>query len=98
MLVVLTFLLYWSFISALYTGSISDKKITIQSGVLSLLEKEDQVMVDTGFLIHEEVEALGCSLVIPPFLGPKGQFSSEEVKQTQYCKTKDTCGEGNCAC
>ena len=46
----------------------------------------------------KKFEALGCSLVIPPFLGPKGQFSSEEVKQTQYCKTKDTCGEGNCAC
>lgn len=72
-----------NFISTLYTGSISDKKITMQSGVLNLLEKGDQVMVDKGFLIDEELKALGCTLVIPPFLGPKGQFSSKEIQQTQ---------------
>ena len=34
------------FISDLYTGSISDKDITKQSGILELLEKGDECMAD----------------------------------------------------
>ena len=35
-----------TFLSALYTGSISDKEITRVSGILDLLEPGDTVMAD----------------------------------------------------
>ena len=38
-----------SFVSALYTGSISDKEITRCCGILDLLEPDDSVMADKGF-------------------------------------------------
>ena len=56
------------FVSSLYPGSISDKQITKQSGVLQLLEPGDAVMADKGFLIENELRELGVELIIPPFL------------------------------
>ena len=47
-----------SFVSDLYTGSISDKEIIIQSGFLDKLSKGDGVMADKGFLIQDELA--GC--------------------------------------
>ena len=35
-----------SFVSSLYTGAISDKEITSRSGLIDLLEEDDQVMAD----------------------------------------------------
>ncbi|XP_056123115.1 uncharacterized protein LOC130101424 [Rhinichthys klamathensis goyatoka] len=42
-----------TFISQLYTGSISDKEITKKSGILDLLEPGDEVMADKGFTIDD---------------------------------------------
>lgn len=72
-----------SFVSSLYTGSISDNEITKRSGIINLLEKDDQVMADKGFLIQPLLDTVGCSLVIPPFLRNKHQFTEEEVTATQ---------------
>ena len=71
-----------SFVSVLYTGSISDKEITKKAGILDLLEKGDEVMVDKGFPIHDMLQEIGCTLVIPPFLRDKGQFEAHEVSST----------------
>lgn len=71
-----------SFISSLFTGSISDKAITALSGILDLLEPNDQVMADKGFLIADLLDKKQGSLIIPPFLGEKGKFSAREVAQT----------------
>ena len=68
-----------SFVSDLYTGSISDKEIIIQSGFLDKLSKGDGVMADKGFLIQDEVAARQAHLVIPPLLKKKLQFSGEEL-------------------
>ena len=46
-----------TFVSSLYTGSISDKEITRCSGILDLLEANDSVMADKGF----DIEDLGGS-------------------------------------
>lgn len=72
-----------TFFSDLYTGSISDKEITKQSGILSLLEEGDMVMADKGFLIKDLLSEIQVSLVIPPFLGPSGHFTADEVRKTQ---------------
>ena len=71
------------FISDLYTGSISDKDITKQSGILELLEKGDDCMADKGFNIKDLLEPIGVTLNIPPFLSDKAQFNEEEVENTQ---------------
>jgi hypothetical protein len=71
-----------SFVSSLYTGCISDKDITAKSGIIDLIEENDQVMVDKGFLIQDLLETKRATVVIPPFLGNKGKFSQEEVSKT----------------
>jgi len=71
-----------TFVSQLYTGGISDE-ITKQSKVLTLLERGDNVMADRGFVIEDLLQPLGCTLNIPPFLNNQGQFSEDQVKQTQ---------------
>ena len=72
-----------TFVSQLYTGGISDKEITKQSGILTLLERGDNVMADRGFVLNDLLEPLGCTLNIPPFLSNQGQFSEDPVKETQ---------------
>ncbi|XP_068691460.1 uncharacterized protein [Montipora foliosa] len=72
-----------SFVSALYTGSISDREITRRSGLVELLEPNDGVMADKGFTIEDIVTPRNCTLNIPPFLREKPQFSADDVKKTQ---------------
>ncbi|XP_078695730.1 uncharacterized protein LOC144924475 [Branchiostoma floridae x Branchiostoma belcheri] len=44
-----------SFVSQLYSGSISDVDITSQSGIVELLDENDDVMADNGFTISKLV-------------------------------------------
>ena len=74
--------------SKLYTGSISDRNITEESGFLNMeFLDNDVVMADKGFviddLLSEKVGAKNVMLNIPPFLESKGQFSEEEVLATR---------------
>ena len=57
-----------------HIGGISDKEITKQSGILTLLERRDNVMADRGFVINDLLEPLGGTVNIPPFLNNLGQF------------------------
>ncbi|KAL1270855.1 hypothetical protein QQF64_029871 [Cirrhinus molitorella] len=59
-----------SFVSNLYTGCISDKEITKESGILKLLEPGDEVMADKGFLIRDLLADINVSLATPAFTGP----------------------------
>ena len=68
-----------TFVSSLFPGSISDKSLTRQSGVLDLLEAGDLVMADRGFDIEENVLLRGVHLNIPPFLRGKTQLSEKEL-------------------
>lgn len=72
-----------TFISSLYTGSISDVAITKLCGILDLLEPGDDVMADKGFTIKEALAAKRVTLNIPPFLSQKGQFSQTEIQETE---------------
>ncbi|CAM4573176.1 unnamed protein product [Leuciscus chuanchicus] len=62
----------------LYTGSISDQKLTKQSGILDLLEPGDACMADKGFTIEKMLAERGAKLIIPPFK-TAAQFSKENA-------------------
>ena len=51
-----------SFVTALYTGSISDREITRRSGLVELLEPNDGVMADKGFTIEDILTPRNCTL------------------------------------
>ncbi|XDV26073.1 hypothetical protein PO909_029871 [Leuciscus waleckii] len=71
-----------TFISKLFTGSISDREITRQSGILSLFEPGDACMADKGFVIDQMLSDVGATLIIPPF--KRGtRFSKEDTEKTQ---------------
>jgi len=72
-----------TFMSQLYTGSISDREIVLRSGLLSqAFDDGDSVMADKGFQI-QDILPLAVSLNIPPFLGGNSQMSAEDVVRTQ---------------
>lgn len=69
-----------TYLSDLYVGNTSDKRIVQHCGILSHFRAGDLILADKGFLISDILPP-GVSLNIPPFL-MKSQFSPEEVKQT----------------
>ena len=72
-----------TFVSQLYTGSISDREIVLRSGILSQsFDDGDSVMADKGFQI-QDILPLGVDLNIPPFLGSDAQMSAEDGVRTQ---------------
>ncbi|XP_039301447.1 uncharacterized protein LOC120356562 [Nilaparvata lugens] len=70
-----------TYISDLYGGSTSDKKITQDCGVLSNLVPGDVILADKGFLISDIVPE-GVLVNIPPFLETP-QFTSEQALRTR---------------
>lgn len=76
----------FTFISQLYTGSISDKQLVIESGILSLLESVPpgkRVMADRGFEIQDLLVKPGLILNIPPFKGSQPFMPKQDVVKTQ---------------
>ena len=57
-----------SFVSSLYTGSISDKEISRCCRILDLWDSGDSVMADKGFDINVLPREPKVQLIIPPFL------------------------------
>lgn len=69
------------FCSPLFPGSVSDKAIMQQSGILEHLVAGDLILADKGFLISGIVPA-EVIVNIPPFLN-KAKFSESEARATQ---------------
>jgi hypothetical protein len=70
------------FVSKMFGGCVSDKELTIQSGILDLLEPGDSVMADRGFTIADLLEERGVDLNIPPMkLQP--QLTEDELVETR---------------
>jgi len=61
-----------SFVSELYSGSISDPEIVKKSGYLDYVQSGDLIMADKG-----------ARLVIPNFLSSKNQFSKSETEENK---------------
>uniref|UniRef100_A0A146MVL5 THAP domain-containing protein n=1 Tax=Fundulus heteroclitus TaxID=8078 RepID=A0A146MVL5_FUNHE len=70
-----------TFVSTLYTGSISDIEITKKSQLLQLLQPGDEVMADKGFLSEKILSEVGVKL-IPP-LKKSTQLSEPDTQKTQ---------------
>ena len=74
------------FVSELYTGSISDQDLFIQSGIDDLLRKVPDgksLMVDRGFEIEDLILKHGILLNVPPFKGKQRSLPWENVQKTQ---------------
>ncbi|XP_062866443.1 uncharacterized protein LOC134329186 [Trichomycterus rosablanca] len=71
-----------TFVSKLYTGSISDQEITRRSNFARLLQPGDGVMADKGFQIERMLAEVGATLIIPPFK-KSAQFTKEDAEKTQ---------------
>ncbi|XP_022801591.1 uncharacterized protein LOC111339241 [Stylophora pistillata] len=67
-----------TYVSMLYLGSISDKAIVQESGLLKHLTPGDMILADKGFLIQDIVPHGN----IPPFLN-KGTLTESEARATK---------------
>ena len=73
------------FISQWYTGSVSDRQLVIDSGLLRLLENippGKSIMADKGFEIPDLLVKTGHLLNIPPLKCPQ-LFAEEDVQKTE---------------
>ncbi|CAJ1083585.1 DNA transposase THAP9 [Xyrichtys novacula] len=71
-----------TFVSKLFTGSISDVEITQRSQLLQLLEPGDGVVADKGSLIKKMLSEVGAKLTVPP-LKKSAKLSVEGTLRTQ---------------
>ncbi|XP_045036767.1 uncharacterized protein LOC123477468 [Daphnia magna] len=69
-----------NFCSKGFVGRSTDVEIVKQSGFVKYVREGDQVMANHGFLIGEEIEALGATLVTPAFKGLRPQLEGSETE------------------
>lgn len=77
-------------LSSLLEGSVSEKELVRQSGLLPLLQPGNQLMTDKGFVIQDLLAPLGCEVVMLSFLFNKGQFSRVVKKHRKPAKSPAT--------
>jgi len=66
-----------NFVSTLEGRSISDRDLTVKSGILG----KDWAKVDV--LVADDLASMGVKLNIPTFLKGKGQFEEDELVETR---------------
>jgi hypothetical protein len=72
----------FTYVSDLWSGSVSDRRIVKESGFLDQLRNGDDIIADWGFLICDLLALRGVTLNIPPFAHGK-QLSSIAVTKTR---------------
>ncbi|XP_053385867.1 uncharacterized protein LOC128550603 [Mercenaria mercenaria] len=70
-----------TFVSDLWTGSISDRQLTMKCGLLDLCEAGDAIMADKGFVISDLTTPRGMHLIIPPL--KMQRFNRRQVEETR---------------
>ncbi|CAN7952168.1 unnamed protein product, partial [Ixodes pacificus] len=68
-----------TFVSKAWGGRVSDKELTLKSGLLNNVKEGDVYLVDRGFRSEEMFAAKGAKLLIPAFTKEKKQLSGAEV-------------------
>jgi hypothetical protein len=75
-----------TFISKAFGGRVTDTFLTVNSGLLKLLEPGDVVLADKGFpQIEQDLNDSGAFLVMPPFKRGERQFSESENIEGYLC-------------
>ena len=70
--------------SDLYGGSISDKELTIRSGILrKTWARGDLLMADRGFDISDLTQEIEVELNIPPFRKGDNQFTEQDLTKAR---------------
>ena len=78
----------FTFVSKAYGGRVTDTHLTVNSGILQLLEPGDVVLADKGFpQIEPDCNNRGAFLVMPPFKRGNRQFSESENKEGYKCSS-----------
>lgn len=74
-----------SFISKGYGGRISDKEITLQCGILNLVDPTDTYLADRGFQkeVQEAFAIKGAKVITPAFTHGKTQMSAKDVETSR---------------
>ena len=79
----------FTFVSDVWSGNISDRQITINSGFLDLIEEGDEVMADRGFTIRDLLLERNATLNIPPFTKACPQRGKgRKLSRQQILKTR----------
>ena len=65
------------------TGCVSDTQLW-KSGFPNQLQKDDDIIADSGFIIEDLLVPLGVKLNSPLFLGKQDQLVGSEVVETQH--------------
>lgn len=79
----------FTFVSDLWSGNVSDRYITQESGLIEKLEDGDQVLADRGFQIEDLLLVKGATLVAPPFTRKCGnnakgkRLNVSEIRKTR---------------
>ncbi|XP_052129031.1 uncharacterized protein LOC127750715 [Frankliniella occidentalis] len=71
------------YVSPACEGALTEKEAVLTSGLLSRLNKKDQVMTDRGFEITSELQAIGVEHIKPPSLGERPCLTAEEEVLTK---------------
>ena len=72
----------FSFISPLYGGSISDRQLFAESGLIDKLDTGDAIMADRGFNIADLLSSKGITVNIPP------RKTSEQLDNVELVETR----------
>lgn len=72
-----------AFISKAFGGRATDSKITVNSGFLKHVHRDDVILCDKGFPgIRTDIEKQNAVLVMPPFASGHDQFTEEKMDTT----------------
>ena len=71
--------------TSVYPGSISEKEITVRSGILNpeLWESGDDLMAERGFDIEDLLREQGNELIMSSFLNGRDQLTETELVRSQ---------------
>ena len=77
-----------TYLSSVWGGRASDRKITLSDGFVNLLEPGDLILADRGFTIKDVVLQRRAFLEIPPPSSGLEQMTRENVLKTKLIASK----------